>query len=44
MMTGRGEGYVIDDGEFTSFVVPGSTSTVSEVFLVEWGGRGIDLS
>jgi hypothetical protein len=29
MMTGRGEGYVIDDGEFTSFVVPGSTSTAA---------------
>jgi uncharacterized membrane protein len=29
MMTGRGEGYIIDDGEFTSFVVPGSTSTAA---------------
>jgi uncharacterized membrane protein len=29
MMTGRQEGYVIDDGEFTSFVVPGSTSTAA---------------
>ena len=25
----RGEGYIIDDGEFTSFVVPGSTSTAA---------------
>jgi uncharacterized membrane protein len=29
MMTGRGEGYVIEDGEFTSFVVPGSTRTAA---------------
>jgi uncharacterized membrane protein len=29
MMTGRGEGYVIDDGQFTSFVVPGSTFTAA---------------
>jgi uncharacterized membrane protein len=29
MMTGRSEGYVIDDGEFTSFVVPGSASTAA---------------
>ena len=25
----RGEGYIIDDGEFTSFVVPGGTSTAA---------------
>jgi uncharacterized membrane protein len=25
----RGEGYIIDDGEFTSFVVPGSNSTAA---------------
>jgi hypothetical protein len=25
----RGEGYIIDDGEFTSFIVPGSTSTAA---------------
>ena len=29
MMTGRGEGYVIEDGEFTPFVVPGSNSTAA---------------
>jgi hypothetical protein len=27
MMTGQSEGYVIDDGEFMPFVVPGSTLT-----------------
>lgn len=29
MMTGRGEGYVIDDGQFEPFVVPGSTFTAA---------------
>jgi uncharacterized membrane protein len=29
MMTGRGEGYTIEDGEFNSFVVPGSTRTAA---------------
>jgi len=29
MMTGRGEGYVVDDGVFTPFVVPGSTQTAA---------------
>ena len=29
MMTGRGEGYVIEDGEFTPFVVPGSNFTAA---------------
>ena len=29
MMTGRGEGYVIDDGEFKSFMVPGSIFTAA---------------
>lgn len=29
MMTGRGEGYIIDDGEFTPFTVPGSTRTAA---------------
>ena len=29
MMTGRGEGYVIEDGVFTSFVVPGSNFTAA---------------
>lgn len=29
MMTGRGEGYVIDDGVFTPFVVPGSNFTTA---------------
>jgi probable HAF family extracellular repeat protein len=29
MMTGRGEGYVIENGEFTPFVVPGSTFTAA---------------
>lgn len=29
MMTGRGEGYTIENGVFTSFVVPGSNSTAA---------------
>ncbi|HUF12308.1 MAG TPA: hypothetical protein VMN78_04345, partial [Longimicrobiales bacterium] len=29
MMTGRGEGYVIEDGVFSSFIVPGSTFTAA---------------
>lgn len=29
MMTGRGEGYVIENGEFTPFVVPGSNLTAA---------------
>jgi probable HAF family extracellular repeat protein len=29
MMTGRGEGYVIEDGTFTPFVVPGSNLTAA---------------
>ena len=29
MVTGRGEGYVIEDGAFTPFVVPGSTFTAA---------------
>jgi probable HAF family extracellular repeat protein len=29
MMTGRGEGYVIEDGLFTPFAVPGSASTAA---------------
>ena len=29
MMTGRGEGYVIEDGLFTPFAVPGSISTAA---------------
>ena len=29
MMTGRGEGYTVEDGVFTPFVVPGSTQTAA---------------
>jgi hypothetical protein len=29
MMTGRGEGYLVDAGQFTPFVVPGSRSTAA---------------
>ena len=29
MMTGRGEGYVVEDGQFTPFVVPGSNFTAA---------------
>lgn len=29
MMTGRGEGYVVEDGQFTTFAVPGSNFTAA---------------
>lgn len=38
MMSGRTEGYVIDDGVFTPFVVPGSTVTMTAAWDVSPAG------
>ena len=54
MMTGRGEGYVIDDGEFKPFVIPGSSFTaawdvnpkgdIAGIYLNSRGFHGFVLS